>query len=261
MQVKLCPYLDTINRKLLDFDFEKLCSVSLSNLNVYACLVCGKYYQGRGKNSHAYMHSLEQDHRVFINLQTEKIYCLPDGYQVGEPSVPQCDVALLSHTSQPRLNVLAPLIVCVLVCLCVCACVCLCGCVCVRVRACTQVLDPSLEDIGYNLHPVFTPAMVSKLDRISHKVIGVDGAEFLPGVKGLNNIKLNDWLNVCVQALVRIPMLRDFFLFQKNYENCKSLLVHSFGELVRKMWNPRSFRGRAKPRERRPHIRTHAQRT
>jgi U4/U6.U5 tri-snRNP-associated protein 2 len=40
-------YLDTVNRQFLDFDFEKLCSVSLSNLNVYACLVCGKYYQGQ----------------------------------------------------------------------------------------------------------------------------------------------------------------------------------------------------------------------
>src|ERR1700739_3116376 len=41
-------YLDTIDRHVLDFDFEKLCSVSLSNINVYACLVCGRYYQGRG---------------------------------------------------------------------------------------------------------------------------------------------------------------------------------------------------------------------
>jgi U4/U6.U5 tri-snRNP-associated protein 2 len=39
-------YMDTIQRKLLDFDFEKVCSVSLSNIQVYACLVCGKYYQG-----------------------------------------------------------------------------------------------------------------------------------------------------------------------------------------------------------------------
>lgn len=39
-------YLDTIRRYMLDFDFEKVCSVSLSNLNVYACLVCGKYFQG-----------------------------------------------------------------------------------------------------------------------------------------------------------------------------------------------------------------------
>lgn len=41
-----CPYLDTIDRSILDFDFEKLCSVSLLNNNVYACLVCGKYFQG-----------------------------------------------------------------------------------------------------------------------------------------------------------------------------------------------------------------------
>ena len=42
-----CPYLDTINRLVLDFDFEKLCSVSLSRVNVYVCLVCGKYFQVR----------------------------------------------------------------------------------------------------------------------------------------------------------------------------------------------------------------------
>lgn len=42
-----CPYLDTINRHALDFDFEKLCSVNMSNLNVYACLVTGKYFQGK----------------------------------------------------------------------------------------------------------------------------------------------------------------------------------------------------------------------
>uniref|UniRef100_A0A8C9DTZ5 ubiquitinyl hydrolase 1 n=1 Tax=Prolemur simus TaxID=1328070 RepID=A0A8C9DTZ5_PROSS len=40
-----CPYLDTINRSVLDFDFEKLCSISLSHINAYACLVCGKYFQ------------------------------------------------------------------------------------------------------------------------------------------------------------------------------------------------------------------------
>lgn len=41
---KECPFISTIKRHLLDFDFEKLCSISLANLNVYACLICGKYY-------------------------------------------------------------------------------------------------------------------------------------------------------------------------------------------------------------------------
>lgn len=48
-----CPYLDTIDRTVLDFDFEKLCSVTLSNINVYACLVCGKYFQGEKLLMHA----------------------------------------------------------------------------------------------------------------------------------------------------------------------------------------------------------------
>lgn len=82
-----CPYLGTIKRHLLDFDFEKLCSISLTNLNVYACLICGKYYQGRGKSTHAYFHSLEQGHHVFINLHNQKFYCLPDNYEVDDISL------------------------------------------------------------------------------------------------------------------------------------------------------------------------------
>ncbi|KAK0516579.1 hypothetical protein JMJ35_001182 [Cladonia borealis] len=80
-------YLDTINRSVLDFDFEKLCSVTLSNINVYACLVCGKYYQGRGPKSHAYFHALEVGHHVYINMQTKRVYVLPEGYEVKSKSL------------------------------------------------------------------------------------------------------------------------------------------------------------------------------
>ena len=79
---RLCPYLDTINRQVLDFDFEKLCSVSLSRINVYACLVCGKYFQGRGTNTLAYTHSVSDGHHVYLNLHTLKFYCLPDNYEI-----------------------------------------------------------------------------------------------------------------------------------------------------------------------------------
>ncbi|KAL1965653.1 hypothetical protein VTN77DRAFT_5330 [Rasamsonia byssochlamydoides] len=80
-------YLDTINRAVLDFDFEKLCSVSLSNINVYACLVCGKYYQGRGPKSYAYFHALEVGHHVFVNMETKRVYVLPEGYEVKSKSL------------------------------------------------------------------------------------------------------------------------------------------------------------------------------
>uniref|UniRef100_A0A4W3I8J3 ubiquitinyl hydrolase 1 n=1 Tax=Callorhinchus milii TaxID=7868 RepID=A0A4W3I8J3_CALMI len=63
---------------VLDFDFEKLCSVSLSHINVYACLVCGKYFQGRGLKSFANIHSVQVGHHVFLNLHTLKNYFLEE---------------------------------------------------------------------------------------------------------------------------------------------------------------------------------------
>ena len=103
-ELRKCPYLDTINRATLDFDFEKLCSVSLSHMNVYCCLVCSKYFQGkaitctmnllishyfkgRGKGTHAYTHALDCGHHVFLNLHTAKFYCLPDNYEVYDASL------------------------------------------------------------------------------------------------------------------------------------------------------------------------------
>ncbi|KAL5206870.1 hypothetical protein ABZP36_035079 [Zizania latifolia] len=187
-----CPYLDTVNRQVLDFDFEKFCSISLSNLNVYACLVCGKYYQGRGLKSHAYTHSLEAGHHVFINLQTEKAYCLPDGYEIN---------------------------------------------------------DPSLEDIRHVLNPRFTREQVQNLDTNKQWSRALDGSNYLPGMVGLNNIKETDFVNVTIQSLMRVTPLRNFFLIPENYKHSKSPLVHRFGELTRKIWHARNFKGQVSPHE------------
>jgi U4/U6.U5 tri-snRNP-associated protein 2 len=97
-------YLDTIDRHVLDFDFEKLCSVTLSNINVYACLVCGKYYQGRGPKSHAYFHALEAGHHVYINMQTQKVYVLPEGYEVKNKSLD--DIKFVSDPTYTKAEVM-----------------------------------------------------------------------------------------------------------------------------------------------------------
>ncbi|CAG8618540.1 1175_t:CDS:10, partial [Ambispora leptoticha] len=183
-------YLDTINRHMLDFDFEKVCSVSLSNLNVYACLVCGKYFQGRGRQSHAYFHSLHEDHHVFINLHTLKVYVLPDGY---------------------------------------------------------EVIDSSLDDIKYVLHPTFTKEQVAQLDQNVKHSYDLNNKKYLPGFVGLNNVKANDYVNIIIQSLAHIPPLRDYFILQ-NFEE-HSELVQRFSTLVRKIWNPRAFKGQVSPHE------------
>ncbi|XP_061196101.1 ubiquitin carboxyl-terminal hydrolase 39-like [Saccostrea echinata] len=194
-----CPYLDTINRSVLDFDFEKLCSVSLSHINVYACLVCGKYFQGRGKLSHAYTHSVQESHHVFLNLLTQKFYCLPDNY---------------------------------------------------------QIIDSSLDDIIYVLNPTFSDEHIASLDSSSKLSRAYDGTTYLPGIVGLNNIKENDYCNVILQALSHVTPLRNFFLQEENYKKIKRppgdqmvLLVQRFGELLRKLWNPRNFKAHVSPHE------------
>ena len=73
-----CPYLDTIDAHALgNFDFEKKCAVSLSPINVYACLTCGKYYAGRGRATHAYAHALESSHHLFMRLRDCLLYTSP----------------------------------------------------------------------------------------------------------------------------------------------------------------------------------------
>lgn len=182
---------------MLDFDSEKVCSVTLNNLNTYACLTCGKFFQGKGKNTQAYTHSLEEQHHVYISLATDcKIWCLPDNYEVE---------------------------------------------------------DASLNDIKYNLMPLFNKEMVEKLDSEPLFARSLEGAEYYPGCLGLNNLKQTDYVNVVLQSLCRVKPLRDFCLYYKisdhNVANPKHQLVVRFAELVKKVWNPKNFKGQVSPHE------------
>ncbi len=49
---------------------------------------------GRGTHTHAHTHSLMCDHHVFINLETLKFYCLPDNYEVIDPSLEDIRVCM-----------------------------------------------------------------------------------------------------------------------------------------------------------------------
>jgi hypothetical protein len=98
-----CPYLDTINRVVLDFDFEKLCSVSMSTHNIYACLVCGKYFQGAGagvcvKPSPLLTHSSHAHMACRSGCQDACPHAQPDG---RPPRVPEpADAAVLLPPGQ-----------------------------------------------------------------------------------------------------------------------------------------------------------------
>lgn len=174
-------HLKSINRAVLDFDFEKVCSISLSNINVYACLVCGKYYQGRGKMSHAFIHSLNEHHYVFLNLHTLKFWILPDSF---------------------------------------------------------EIMDDSLDDIKFAVNPNYETKDLVTISYINQK-------KYYPGFVGLNNLKATDYINVVIQALMRVDPLRDYLLFERP----NSELWSRFSLLFRKMCNPRAFKPHVSPHE------------
>ncbi|EPY49473.1 ubiquitin carboxy terminal hydrolase Ubp10 [Schizosaccharomyces cryophilus OY26] len=183
-------YLDTINRKLLDFDFEKVCSVSLTNLSVYACLVCGRYFQGRGPSSHAYFHALNDNHHVFVNCSTLKFYILPESYQVE---------------------------------------------------------SSALHDIAYVMKPTYTREEVAKLDRVPQVSYDLMHKPYVPGFVGLNNIKSNDYFNVILHLLSHVKPLRNYLLLN-NFDGC-SQVIQRLAITVRKIWNPKAFKGHVSPQE------------
>ncbi|PFH31607.1 putative ubiquitin specific protease 39 isoform 2 [Besnoitia besnoiti] len=190
---RTCPYLGTIKRHLLDFDFEKVCCICLSNQHVYACLVCARYFQGRGKNTYAYLHALQEQHYVYLNLKDCRVYCLPDNYEVK---------------------------------------------------------DASLDDIIYNLHPTYTTEDVAQLSTRIVYGKALDGADYIPGCVGLNNLKQTDFCNVIIQALCTVIPLRNWLLLLdlSNVQNYDAVL-QALGELMRKIFNARNFKGIVSPHE------------
>eukprot|EP00928_Gymnodinium_smaydae_P079284 TRINITY_DN63252_c0_g1_i1.p1 TRINITY_DN63252_c0_g1~~TRINITY_DN63252_c0_g1_i1.p1 ORF type:complete len:571 (-),score=140.58 TRINITY_DN63252_c0_g1_i1:103-1629(-) len=188
-----CPYLGTINRHVLDFDFEKLCSVSLSGENVYVDLVDGKYFQGRGKETHAHRHALEKSHYVWMNVADGKVYCIPDGY---------------------------------------------------------EVVDKSLEDIKYNLFPVFDEEEIEQMSTKVKYAKALDGTDYIPGCIGLNNICNSDYQNVVVQMICTVIPVRNYLLsYQPPKEKKPDPVLSSLAELIRKMYNPKNFKGLVSPHE------------
>lgn len=66
-----------------------------SSPHIYACLVCGKFFRGKGKQTPAYTHAVEEGHFVFVHLTKGTFHCLPDDYEIkNEPSLNDISEAL-----------------------------------------------------------------------------------------------------------------------------------------------------------------------
>ena len=183
---QICPYLDTVRRDHLDFDVPHICKTTLSDQNVYACLVCGQFFRGRSSKSPAFIHAVNESHFVYLKLDTGRAYCLPAGYEIQ---------------------------------------------------------DSSLNDIKHELQPSFTTEMLHNMRQAHYIKKDIRGEDYLPGFIGLANLKQTDTVNAVVQILARVVPLQTFFLQDSNIlSTCRSDLVRQFAELLRRIWNPHSFK-------------------
>lgn len=204
-----CPYLDTVSRQVgpqflthvhgvwmrtdtqhdglflasqvcslalcvqnLDFDFEKCCSVTLSHVNVYVCLVCGKYYQGRSISTQAYTHALETGHHMFMKLDSGKV-----GQGTNTSGAFSCELSahqqrLLLRSHNPAHHAFCA------------ACLSHVQVYCLPDNY--EVVDRSLDDVRYVLNPRFAPTDVARLDKVGNNTTlselecGSDSCQYFP---------------------------------------------------------------------------------
>eukprot|EP00747_Dinoflagellata_sp_TGD_P145267 gnl/TRDRNA2_/TRDRNA2_176573_c1_seq2.p1 gnl/TRDRNA2_/TRDRNA2_176573_c1~~gnl/TRDRNA2_/TRDRNA2_176573_c1_seq2.p1 ORF type:complete len:389 (-),score=-22.00 gnl/TRDRNA2_/TRDRNA2_176573_c1_seq2:171-1337(-) len=112
-----------------------------------------------------------------------------------------------------------------------------------------RVEDRSFDDIIFYLRPEFSSKEIETLDRMSNWSYTINGKEYMPGLIGINNMKAHNYVNVILQIIARVRPLRDFFLKKNTYCEKSSLLLRRTGELLKRIWNPRQFKGQVSPHE------------
>ena len=186
------------------FVHETIHETTLELTKICTRLNAADLLQGRGRNTHAYTHALETNHRVFLNLESKRFYCLPDGYEIIDPSLSDI-IYVLNPTFTSKVGGPAIFFSTCLLC----------------------------------IYAAYSDAQVIKdLETSSKEVRAYNGTLYLPGVVGLNNIKANDYCNVVLQALSHVTPIRNYFLDANSYakikrrpgdQNAHELLVVSYG--------------------------------
>ena len=211
---KSCPYLDTVQRSLLDFDFEPACSVSLeTGPHIYGCLVCGKYFRGRGPRTPAYTHSVEESHFVFVHLAQGTFHCLPDDYEINDPSLEDIRAALHpSFTAD-------------------------------QIASIDSNTELSRDLFGRRYLPGFVGLNnLHKTDCINAVV------QALAHVPPLRDYFLQRKHNESLLPTATDPRKLPKNISSSKYRNAHHV-THCFGELVRKLWSDRRFKSQVDPHQ------------
>jgi U4/U6.U5 tri-snRNP-associated protein 2 len=177
----------------LDFDFEQCCSVSLSHVNVYACLVCGKYFQvsSRMRALHTWRGLPQHTHTLSLSLSHTHTHThthIHASCMQGRGLATQA----YTHSLETGHHMFMKLDNGKVYCL----------------PDNYEVQDRSLDDIRHMRDPLLAAEEVSRLDLDVKWARALDGTEYMPGLVGLNNMRDNDYANVVVHILTRVTPVR-----------------------------------------------------
>ena len=124
---------------------------------------------------------------MFLNLESKRFYCLPDGYEIIDPSLSDI-IYVLNPTFTSKVGGPA-----------------------IFFSTCLLCIDAAYSDAQ----------VIKDLETSSKEVRAYNGTLYLPGVVGLNNIKANDYCNVVLQALSHVTPIRNYFLDANSYAKIK----------------------------------------
>eukprot|EP00826_Nyctotherus_ovalis_P054387 TRINITY_DN7117_c0_g1_i11.p2 TRINITY_DN7117_c0_g1~~TRINITY_DN7117_c0_g1_i11.p2 ORF type:complete len:182 (-),score=53.10 TRINITY_DN7117_c0_g1_i11:670-1215(-) len=103
------------------------------------------------------------------------------------------------------------------------------------------------------MDPVFTEDQIKQLNEEVLHSKTLEGEDFMPGLVGMNNLKQTDYVNVVLQIICAVKPLRDYFLVYKDDSELRfdlnGIMTQHLSELVKKVWNPRNFKGHVNPHE------------
>lgn len=71
-----------------------------------------------------------------------------------------------------------------------------------------EIEDRSLDDVRHVLNPRFSAKELEHVHQSSAWSRSLDGIDYMPGLIGMNNMKMNDYANVVIQSVMRILPIR-----------------------------------------------------
>lgn len=223
-----------IHPENLHFDSEKYCSETMETNNIYACLNCGKFFKGRGPGTPAFKHSIQllksQSTNPKDTISRSEWIHTASSLTIGqdEGSLLKLSSHVEEHENHEEHNLFLNL----------------------KTGEFWKLPQNDLvlpnttlmKRVLWNLHPSWKDPKEIDLELSkSTDWKDITNANYFPGSRVL--LSSNHAISMVISLLANAMEVRNYFLTDhESITNLKQPLTYQFGELVKFIWNHKSFR-------------------